>query len=65
MAAVSEGADPPQATELVRDAVARMQAAPRFFNQEEWNVLESYEGPVVSGAPEGLTTEDLEADDNE
>jgi hypothetical protein len=42
-----------------------MQAAPRFFSQEEWNALASYEGPVVSGDPEGRIPENLEADDNE
>lgn len=55
----------PKASEFVRGAVARMQAAPRFFNQEEWNALESYKGPVVSGDPQGRVPEDLEADDNE
>jgi hypothetical protein len=42
-----------------------MQAAPRFFSQEEWNALASYEGPVVSGDPEGRIPENLETDDNE
>ncbi len=57
MAAVLERTAPPQATPFVRDAVARMQAAPRFFSQEEWNALASYEGPVVSGDPEGRIPE--------
>ena len=65
MAAVLERTVPPQATAVVRDAVARMQAAPRFFSQEEWNALASYEGPVVSGDPEGRIPENLETDDNE
>lgn len=65
MAAVLERTASAQASELVRGAVARMQAAPRFFNQEEWNALASYEGPVVSGDPEGRIPENLEADDNE
>ena len=65
MAAALERTPPPQATAFVRDAVARMQAAPRFFNQEEWNALASYEGPVVSGDPEGRIPESLETDDNE
>ncbi len=65
MAAVLERTAPPQATTFVRDAVARMQAAPRFFNQEEWNALASYGGPVVSGDPEGRIPVNLEADDNE
>lgn len=49
----------------VRSAVARMQSAPRFFSEEEWNVLASYDGPVVSGDPEGRVPENLEEDDNE
>lgn len=53
MAAVLERTAPPQATAFVRDAVARMQAAPRFFNQAEWDALAAYEGPVVSGCPCG------------
>ena len=54
-----------QASDLVRDAVARMKAAPLFFNQEEWNALASFDGHVVSGDPEGHVPENLEADDNE
>lgn len=65
MTATFERAVPPQASTFVRDAVARMQAAPRFFSQEEWNALASYEGLVVSGDPEGRVPENLEADDNE
>ncbi len=55
----------PKASEFVRGAVARMQAAPRFFAPEEWIALGSYEGPVVSGDPQGRVPEDPEADDNE
>lgn len=65
MAAVLERATPEQASELVRDAVARMQVAPRFFSQEEWNALASYEGQVVSGDPEGRVPDNLSEDDNE
>lgn len=65
MTAVMEGTDLMQASGLVRSAVARMQAAPRFFNQEEWNALATYEGQVVSGSPEGRVPDNLEADDNE
>lgn len=65
MAAVLERTAPSQATAFVRDAVARMQAAPRFFSQEEWNTLASYEGQVVSGDPKARIPENLEADDNE
>lgn len=65
MAAVLERKVPAQAPELVRSAVARMQAAPRFFNQEEWNALASYEGPVISGDPQGKVPDNLVEDDNE
>jgi len=58
-------AAPPQASALVRDAVARMQVAPRFFNEEAWNDLASYEGLIASGSPEGRVPDNLEADDNE
>lgn len=50
---------------LVRKAVARMQVAPRTFNQEEWDALESHEGSVVSGDPKGRIPDKLGADDNE
>lgn len=64
MVAVGKRAAPSQATAIVRDAVARMQVAPRFFPQEEWSALASYEGPVVSGDPEGRIPDNLDADDN-
>ncbi len=53
-----------QTSEFVRSAVSRMQVAPHFFNQEEWNALASYKGQVVSGDPQGRVPEDLDADDN-
>lgn len=56
---------PPVVSSFVREAVARMQAAPRFFSQEEWDDLGSYDGPVVSGDPAGLVPDPLEEDDNE
>lgn len=65
MAAVLANTAPLQASELVRSAVARMQAAPRFFNQEEWDALASYDGPIVSGNAEGKIPADLANDDNE
>ncbi len=47
-------------------AIARMQAAPRFFNQEEWDALASYAGTRLSLAtPEGCVPDNLEADDND
>jgi hypothetical protein len=56
---------PPRVSEFVRDAVARMQAAPRFLSQEAWDDLASYDGPIVSGDPEGRVPDNLEDDDNE
>lgn len=53
------------ATRQSRGAIARMQAAPRFFNQEEWDALASYAGPIVTGDPEGYVPDNLEADDND
>jgi hypothetical protein len=50
---------------LVRNAIARMEVAPRAFNQEEWDALASYEGQVVSGDPKGPVPGNLKADDNE
>lgn len=40
-----------------------MQAAPRFFTQEEWNDLASYEGPIVSGDPQGKVPDNLDEDE--
>lgn len=65
MTSVFEKPAPSQATASVRNAVARMQAAPHFFSLEEWNALASYDGPVVSGDPEGRIPKNLEADDND
>lgn len=50
---------------FVHEAVARMQAAPRFLSQEAWDDLVSYEGPVVSDDPEGRVPQHLENDDIE
>ena len=50
---------------FVRSAIARMQVAPRTFNQAEWNALAAYDGLVASGAPQGRVPDNLEADDNE
>ena len=66
MAKVGKQVSSPQVvSEFVREAVARMRAAPRFLSQEDWDDLASYEGPVVSGDPEGRVPENLEDDDNE
>lgn len=56
---------PPKVSPFVREAVARMQAAPRFLSQEAWDDFASYDGPVVSGDPEGRVPENLEDDGNE
>lgn len=52
-------------SEFVREAIARMRAAPRFLGQEAWDDFACYEGPVVSGDPEGRVPDNLEEDDNE
>ena len=62
---VDEAAAPPKVTAIVREAVARMDAAPRFLSDEAWKDLASYDGPVVSGDPEGRVPENLEDDGNE
>ena len=54
-----------KASAFVREAVARMRAAPRFLSQEAWDDLASYDGPIGSGDPEGRVPENLEDDDNE
>lgn len=56
---------PPMVSAFVREAVARMQAAPRFLSQEAWDDFASYDGAVVSGDPEGQVPDNLEDDDNE
>ena len=40
-------------SELVCSALARMEAAPPFLTDEEWELLASYNGPIVSGDPLG------------
>jgi hypothetical protein len=57
------GLDRQVRSEFVREAVARMHTAPRFLSQEAWDDLASYEGPVVSGDPEGNVPDNLEDDD--
>lgn len=56
---------PPKVSAFVREAVARMQAAPRFLGQEAWDDFASYDGPVVSGDPEGRVPDNLDDDDSE
>lgn len=64
MAAVLERYIPrAQPSASVLGAIARMQAAPAFFTPDEWNMLASYEGPVVSGNPKGELPDDLDNDD--
>lgn len=57
--------EPPKVSPFVREAVARMQAAPRFLSEEAWNDFESYDGPVVTGDPERGLPENLKTDGNE
>ncbi len=56
---------PARVSTFVLEAVARMQTAPRFLSKEAWDDFASYEGPVVSGDPEGRLPDNLEDDGNE
>ena len=56
---------PPKVSPFVREAVARMQAAPPFLSQEAWDDFASYDGPAVSGDPEGRVPENLADDGSE
>lgn len=53
MDALERVATSAKVSSFVLEAVARMQTAPRFLSEEAWNDFASYEGPVVSGDPEG------------
>ena len=50
---------------FVREAIARMQSAPRFVSQEMWDSFATYDGPEVSGDPEGRLPDNLEDDDDD
>ena len=50
-----DGTPPTMESEFVRTAIARMDAAPPFFTDSQWELLAAYEGPIVSGDPEGWT----------
>ncbi len=66
MKANSDGSPPYQVSQFVRDAIRRMHAAPiSFFTEEERKALDAYDGPIVSGDPNGRVPENLEEDDNE
>ena len=46
----------PAQSEFIRDAVARMQAMKALFlTPEALKIFASYEGPIVSGDPDGWT----------
>ena len=55
----------PKVSNVVREAIERMRLAPPFFTADEWKALASYDGPVVSGDPDGRLPENLEDNDNE
>lgn len=64
--AMGGGSPPEQVSEFVRTAIRRMHAAPvSFFTEEERAALDAYDGPIVSGDPNGHVPENLEDDDNE
>ena len=63
MAAILERQARAQPLAFVPAAIARMKAAPAFFNNQEWSTLAAYEGPVVSGNPKGELLDNLEQDD--
>lgn len=44
------------------NAVARMRSAPQFLSKTEWDILSAYQGPVVSGNPEGVAPNYLDDD---
>jgi len=53
-------------SQFVRDAVTRMHTMkPHFLTDEMWDIMEDYDGPIVSGDPDGWVPDDLENDDNE
>ena len=55
----------PNLSRFVQEAVARMRAAPRFLSQEALDDFASYDGPIVSGDPEGWLPDNLEDEDDE
>lgn len=65
MEAVLERIAPQQSRGVVRDAVARMQAATRLFTQQEWDELAAYDGPILAGDPDGRVPDNLETDDDD
>mgnify|MGYP007005602703 CR=1 FL=1 len=65
MDALERVATSAKVSSFVLEAVARMQTAPHFLSKEAWNDFASYEGPVVSGDPEGRLPDNLEDDGNE
>lgn len=49
-------------SDFVRAALDRLLAAPQFFTTEQRAAIDSYDGPVVSGDPEGRLPTNLDAD---
>lgn len=52
-------------TDFVRAAIERGLNAKNLMSEKEWSSFAAYEGPVVSGNPEGKVPDNLEDDDNE
>jgi len=56
---------PKQVSGFVREAITRMQESRPLFAEAERKALAAYDGPIVSGDPEGKLPDNLEEDDNE
>lgn len=56
---------PKQVSGFVRGAITRMQKSRPLFTETERKALAAYDGPIVSGDPEGKLPDNLEEDDNE
>ena len=49
-----------QASEFVRDAMARMETSAKYFlSQEAIDIMAGYDGPVESGDPDGWTPKNM------
>lgn len=55
----------PSSERRMQEAVARMQAAPRFLSPQAWDDFASYDGPIVSGDPTDAPRPGLKVQDSE
>ena len=58
-------AAPKQVSDFVREAITRMQESSPLFTEVERKALAAYDGPIVSGDPEGKLPDSTEEDDSE